>query len=179
VGGKANWTASEAVAIEDDDAPKKAVKKASVEDKKGKSKSASKGSKSDSKASAKAKSGKGSDKKTDAGDKPKIVNGKVVLPEGYIPKKGDGIYGVYVRRGHGLYQLRDVPYIQYFESGYALHAAYWHDVFGTPRSHGCVNLSPVDAHYIFGWSDPPVPDGWHAVIAGEEMGEGTTVVIHE
>ena len=95
------------------------------------------------------------------------------------PKKGDGSYGVTRRRGEGTFQLRDVPFIQYFESGYALHAAYWHDVFGTPRSHGCVNLSPVDAHRLFLWTDPPVPDGWHAVNTGEDMGEGTTVIIHE
>ena len=100
-------------------------------------------------------------------------------PHAKVPKKGDGEYGVTKRRGEGTFQLRDVPYIQYFESGYALHAAYWHDVFGTPRSHGCVNLSPVDAHRVFLWTDPPVPDGWHAVNAGEEFGEGTTVIVHE
>ena len=96
-----------------------------------------------------------------------------------IPSRGDGEYGVTKRRGEGTFELRDVPYIQYFESGYALHAAYWHDVFGTPRSHGCVNLAPVDAHRIFFWTDPPVPAGWHAVNAGEDMGDGTLVVIHE
>ncbi|MDI1435719.1 L,D-transpeptidase [Polyangium sorediatum] len=96
-----------------------------------------------------------------------------------IPTRGDGEYGVTRRRGEGTFQLRDVPYIQYFESGYALHTAYWHDVFGTPRSHGCVNLSPVDAHRVFLWTDPPVPESWHAVNAGEDFGEGTTVIIHE
>jgi lipoprotein-anchoring transpeptidase ErfK/SrfK len=99
--------------------------------------------------------------------------------EKIIPRKGDGEYGVTKRRGEGTFQLRDVPYIQYFESGYALHAAYWHDVFGTPRSHGCVNLAPVDAHRIFMWTDPPVPEGWHGINAGEDNGEGTLVVIHE
>jgi len=96
-----------------------------------------------------------------------------------IPTKGDGEYGVTRRRGEGTFQLRDVPYIQYFESGYALHTAYWHDVFGTPRSHGCINLSPVDAHRVFLWTDPAVPEGWHAVNSGEDFGEGTTVIIHE
>jgi lipoprotein-anchoring transpeptidase ErfK/SrfK len=96
-----------------------------------------------------------------------------------VPRRGDGEYGVTKRRGEGTYQLRDVPYIQYFEAGYALHAAYWHDVFGTPRSHGCVNLSPVDAHRVFLWTDPPVPEGWHAFNTGEELGEGTVVIIHE
>jgi lipoprotein-anchoring transpeptidase ErfK/SrfK len=96
-----------------------------------------------------------------------------------VPRKGDGEYGVTKRRGEGTFQLRDVPYIQYFESGYALHSAYWHDVFGTPRSHGCVNLAPVDAHRVFLWTDPPVPEGWHAINTGEELGEGTTIIIHE
>ncbi|MEQ9322339.1 MAG: L,D-transpeptidase, partial [Polyangiaceae bacterium] len=40
------------------------------------------------------------------------------------------------------FDLRDVPWVQYFTEGYALHGAYWHDDFGTPRSHGCVNLAP-------------------------------------
>jgi hypothetical protein len=60
------------------------------------------------------------------------------------------------------FELRDVPYVQYFDKeGYALHGAYWHDRFGTPKSHGCINLSPEDARRIFYWTDPPVPTGWH------------------
>jgi len=118
------------------------------------------------------KGAKGAKGKADA--KAKAAPGEKV-----VPKRGDGEYGVTRRRGEGTFQLRDVPYIQYFESGYALHAAYWHDVFGTPRSHGCVNLAPVDAHRIFFWTDPPVPAGWHGVNSGEDMGDGSLVVIHE
>lgn len=73
------------------------------------------------------------------------------------------------------FELRDVPWVQYFEGGFALHAAYWHDDFGRPRSHGCVNLSPVDARRLFFWTDPPLPEGWHGVTAGKSMGEGTWV----
>jgi lipoprotein-anchoring transpeptidase ErfK/SrfK len=96
-----------------------------------------------------------------------------------IAYKGDGEYGVTKRRGQGTYQLKDVPYIQYFNRGQALHAAYWHDVFGKRRSHGCVNLAPVDAHRIFMWTEPAVPTGWHGVNAGDAMGEGTVVIVHE
>ena len=118
--------------------------------------------------------------KPDKGAKGKAdAKAKIGPHEKEIPKRGDGVYGVTRRRGEGTFQLKDVPYIQYFESGYALHAAYWHDVFGTPRSHGCVNLAPVDAHRIFMWTDPPVPEGWHSVTSGEEMGEGSAVIIHE
>ncbi len=82
------------------------------------------------------------------------------------------------RRGEGLFELRDVPYVQYFEAGYALHAAYWHDVFGKARSHGCVNLAPIDAHRLFYWTDPPVPEGWHGVVSMQD-GDGTVVNIHK
>lgn len=88
-------------------------------------------------------------------------------------------YGVTMRRGSGAYELRDVPWIQYFAAGYALHGAYWHDVFGVPRSHGCINLAPVDARYVFMWTEPQVPAGWHGFNVGEEFGQGTLVRVRE
>lgn len=76
------------------------------------------------------------------------------------------------------FELRDVPWVMYFQGGYALHAAYWHDDFGKPRSHGCVNLAPIDARYIFNWTSPDVPEGWHGAYAGETFGKGTLISIH-
>ncbi len=73
------------------------------------------------------------------------------------------------------FELRDVPYIQYFQDGYALHAAYWHDQFGQPRSHGCINLAPLDAKWIFGFTKPELPPGWHGVMKALT---GTIVWIH-
>jgi hypothetical protein len=73
------------------------------------------------------------------------------------------------------FDLRDVPFVQYFTEGYALHAAYWHDDFGTPRSHGCVNLAPRDAAWLFGWTTPGVPDAWHAALS---LHDGTIVYTH-
>ncbi len=54
-------------------------------------------------------------------------------------------------RGPG-YDLKDVPYTMYFYEGYGLHGAYWHNNFGTPMSHGCVNLSPSDAGWLFNFA---------------------------
>jgi uncharacterized protein YraI len=54
----------------------------------------------------------------------------------------------------GYYYLEGVTWTCYFYSGYALHTAYWHDAFGRPRSHGCVNFSPYDAWWLFQWSAP-------------------------
>ena len=77
--------------------------------------------------------------------------------------------------GVDSYDLRDVPYIQYFFEGYALHGAFWHDDFGKPRSHGCVNLAPADAAWLFEWTDPAVPAEWHGAVNPEG---GTLVWTH-
>ncbi|MGC4065470.1 MAG: L,D-transpeptidase [Polyangiaceae bacterium] len=66
------------------------------------------------------------------------------------------------------YEMREVPWVQYFSEGYALHAAYWHDGFGKPRSHGCVNLSPRDARFLFHFTNPGVPLGWHGRTLSDE-----------
>jgi hypothetical protein len=72
------------------------------------------------------------------------------------------------------FDLRDVPYVQYFSEGFAFHAAYWHDTFGTPHSHGCVNISPSDSRWLFHWTDPPVPQTWHGAMS---LRGGTLVYI--
>jgi lipoprotein-anchoring transpeptidase ErfK/SrfK len=76
------------------------------------------------------------------------------------------------------FELRDVPWVEYFEAGYAIHAAFWHEGYGRPRSHGCVNVSPIDARRVFMWTDPKLPADWHGVYAGDTTGEGTIVNIH-
>ncbi len=73
------------------------------------------------------------------------------------------------------FELRDVPWVQYFEANFAIHGAYWHDDFGRMRSHGCVNMAPIDARRLFFWTDPVLPDGWHAVRSAAPMTEGTWV----
>lgn len=73
------------------------------------------------------------------------------------------------------FNLRDVPFVQYFHRGYALHGTYWHDEFGRARSHGCINLAPKDAAWLFEWTDPHVPDDWHSVLNKER---GTVVHVH-
>jgi lipoprotein-anchoring transpeptidase ErfK/SrfK len=65
-----------------------------------------------------------------------------------------GQYRVYTKlyatdmAGPGYY-LPDVPYTMYFYRGYAIHGTYWHSNFGTPMSHGCVNLYTPDAQWLF------------------------------
>ena len=77
-----------------------------------------------------------------------------------------------------FYDVQAVPHVQYFLGSFALHSAYWHDGFGRPISHGCVNLSPKDAQRVFSLTTPTLPDGWmHGYESTEHL--GTTVRIHK
>lgn len=75
----------------------------------------------------------------------------------------------------GPYSIEDVPWTMYFLGSYALHAAFWHERFGHPRSHGCVNLAPRDARWLFFWTLPELPSAWHGVLA--DVGEGTSILL--
>jgi len=60
--------------------------------------------------------------------------------------------GTYLPDRRDYYTLEDVPWILYYDGDRALHGAYWHDNFGFRSSHGCVNLSPRDARWLFGFA---------------------------
>lgn len=110
------------------------------------------------------------------------------LPEWYTRP---GVFKIYARRWSApmsgsydddrldYYALQQVPWTMYFDQSIALHGAYWHDGFGFRKSHGCVNLSPTDARWLFDWAsegdyvwvhDPsgetPIEDDAHAAISG-------------
>jgi hypothetical protein len=78
----------------------------------------------------------------------------------------------------GPYSIEDVPWIMYFNGSVALHGAFWHGNFGHVQSHGCVNLAPLDAKAVFGWTEPQLPQGWHGVFATPDR-PGTRVVVHD
>ena len=58
------------------------------------------------------------------------------------------------------FDLPGVPWVLYItDSGISLHGTYWHNDFGHPRSHGCVNLAPSAAKWLFRWTQPSVKPG--------------------
>jgi hypothetical protein len=67
------------------------------------------------------------------------------------------------------YYIEDVPWTMYFHGGYSLHAAFWHDAFGFTRSHGCVNLAPLDAKWLYTWADPFVSEEVKTIYIGGDM----------
>ncbi len=64
------------------------------------------------------------------------------------------------------YFLEDVPWTLYFNADIALHGAYWHNSFGYRHSHGCVNLAPLDARWLYNWATDAV---WVQVRPGQEL----------
>jgi hypothetical protein len=72
------------------------------------------------------------------------------------------------------YRIEDVPYVQFFSKGVGLHAAFWHRSFGNVRSHGCVNLAPIDAQRLFTFTEPRVAAGWSAALPSKHD-QGTII----
>ena len=87
----------------------------------------------------------------------KLVNSFVVSTGLWGTPTVTGRFRIYVKyeaahmSGPGYY-LPNVPYTMYFYNGYGLHGTYWHNNFGTPMSHGCVNMKTSDARWAFNWA---------------------------
>lgn len=84
--------------------------------------------------------------------------------------------------GAAYYYLPNVPYTMFFYGpnapkgmGYAIHGAYWHNNFGNPMSHGCINMKIEDAGKIFAWADPTVT-GWANPTTKDNP--GTKIVVY-
>ena len=91
----------------------------------------------------------------------KFSNGDFETPRGrhiIYSKRGSRHMASGDRVSINSYDLPGIPWISYItEDGIAFHGTYWHNDFGHPRSHGCVNLSPQAARWIYRWSNPVVP----------------------
>lgn len=84
---------------------------------------------------------------------------------------------------HTYYYLPNVPFIMWFSNGeiapsrgFSLHGTYWHNNFGQPMSHGCVNMKIADAEKLFYWSNPSL--GEKKYIKATEDDPGTEIVIY-
>lgn len=81
------------------------------------------------------------------------------------------------------YYLPNVPYVMYFYNadipqwrGYGIHGAYWHNNFGHPMSHGCINMDPDEAALLYAWASPDA-NGRHTTYASADN-PGTRIVIY-
>ena len=83
--------------------------------------------------------------------------------------------------GADYYYLPNVPYVMFFSGsgvdagrGFSLHGTYWHNNFGHPMSHGCVNMRTVDAQKLYGWVNP-VATGNTTVSSKDDPGTKITI----
>lgn len=81
------------------------------------------------------------------------------------------------RAAGSYYYLRDVRWVQYFYEDYSFHGTYWHNNFGHPMSHGCVNMTNEDAEWLFKWAMPEW-DGEQGWLPATDQ-NNTLVVVHE
>lgn len=122
-------------------------------------------------------------------------NGQVVMSfpisSGKWNKTPTGTFHIWIKlrytrmsggTGADYYNLPNVPYVMFFYNdqvgkgrGFSLHGAYWHNNFGYPMSHGCVNISPVNAGKLYDWANPVV-DG--NMTYASDANPGTEVVIY-
>ena len=84
--------------------------------------------------------------------------------------------------GADYYDLPNIPYVMFFANsqvseaqGFSLHGAYWHNNFGHPMSHGCVNISPANAEKLYNWADPIVSGN---ITRASADNPGTEVIIY-
>ena len=70
----------------------------------------------------------------------------------YKKKEAETMSGAFEADRSDYYYLEDVPWTMYYDEARALHGAYWRTRFGFPQSHGCINLSPGDAHWLYDWA---------------------------
>ncbi len=75
------------------------------------------------------------------------------------------------------YNLPNVPHNMFFYKGFAVHGAYWHNNFGHPMSHGCVNAPLDKVAALFEWTGPVLPSGTNALRASSDN-PGTKVFVH-
>ncbi len=71
----------------------------------------------------------------------------------YIKKPTETMSDAATASQTDYYYIQDVPWTMYFDEERALHGAYWHNGFGYPRSHGCVNMSVGDSHWLYNWAN--------------------------
>jgi lipoprotein-anchoring transpeptidase ErfK/SrfK len=113
---------------------------------------------------------------------------QVPISSGLWGKTPTGTYRIWIKLRYTLmkggskekgtyYYLPNVPCTQYFYQGYGLHGAYWHNNFGQPMSHGCINMRVPDSCQLFEWTSPHINSDQNTVKPTSDS-PGTKVVIH-
>ncbi|MFO0755268.1 MAG: L,D-transpeptidase [Byssovorax sp.] len=99
-------------------------------------------------------------------------------PTGVFRVDGKFVTATMVSSSNDLIVHTEVQYVQNFHGPHALHGAYWHDLWGEPKSGGCINLAPIDAKRVFEWTEPELPKDWYGMRSVADVGAVTAVWVH-
>lgn len=92
---------------------------------------------------------------------------KVLISSGKWGRTPTGNFNIWTKlpvtrmaggQGADAYDLPNVRWVMYFHNDFGFHTAYWHNNFGHPMSHGCINMRLIDARELFAWADGPASD---------------------
>lgn len=98
-----------------------------------------------------------------------------------------GVYRIQKKRAYGRLRAKPeyrtqwdvhVPWVMTLDGRLAMHTVYWHENFGQPFSQGCVNLAPIDAKWLWDFTEPTLPAGWVRVMS-DDQSQGTVVRIRK
>lgn len=80
------------------------------------------------------------------------------------------------RETQQAFSIAHAPWVLEFEEGFAITGSYWQSQFGEAQNFHNITLAPVDAHWLWHWAGPELPQGWHSIQATK--GSDTVVYVH-
>jgi hypothetical protein len=115
----------------------------------------------------------GSDKLGDPQAGPSTIQGVFRLRAKHITANIDD------REVEQAYSLSDVPWVLDFAEGFSITGCYWREYLGEARSFHNVAMSAVDAFWLWHFTQPELPDGWHSLNIDEDAADNTIVYVHK
>jgi hypothetical protein len=113
----------------------------------------------------------GQDRLGDPTQGPATVQGVFKLRSKHLTREVDP------KEAADMFTLTEVPWVAEFAEGFSLTGSYWLGDFGEAQGYHNVAMAPIDAHFVWTWSDPQVPEGWHSVNI-DDGGPNTIVYVH-
>lgn len=93
-----------------------------------------------------------------------VSTARTVTPKGVFRVERKRAFAIMKSKKHySIHWDVHTPWVISIKGRIAMHGVYWHSDFGTARSHGCVNLSPIDAKWVWDWTEPALPPGWSRI----------------
>lgn len=115
----------------------------------------------------------GADRLGDPNKDPATIQGVFKIRSKHVTRNIDD------REVGQAYAVSEAPWVMEFHEGFSITGCYWHERFGEARSYHDIAMSPVDAHWLWHWAGPEVPEGWHSLRIDEDAEDNTIIYVHK